>query len=276
MSDKFESALLESGNIMRRGYSLLVENLGKAVAVITAAIVILLTFTDIAFPSILGKELSTQLIVMLIASYIIYFSLADAGEKLGKSTDEYITALRHHSEKRKEISGNMIGELRGFCLEYSAQELRFRQEASIMSYGYTTEEYNAYLDGKCTDKSAARVFKKISKMKPVEISPKLLLESECEGKRSELHNPEKYRSLKMFLSLIPSAVCMLFTVSMMITAKADMTLGAVIEGIVKLLTLPLIGLRGYSQGYTYAKGALSGWIECKSELLGAFLDKRSR
>ena len=47
MTSKFESALLESGSIMRRGKSLLLDNMGKTIALITAALAVLLTFTDI-------------------------------------------------------------------------------------------------------------------------------------------------------------------------------------------------------------------------------------
>ena len=48
--NRFDEGLLESGNLMRRGYSFLTENSGKAIAILTALIAILLTFTDIAIP----------------------------------------------------------------------------------------------------------------------------------------------------------------------------------------------------------------------------------
>lgn len=273
MSDKFEGALLESGNIMRRGYSVIAENIGKTVAIITATVTILLTFTDIAFPTLSWAELTTELTVMLIASYIIYFSLEDAGEKLGRDSECYLRAESGYAEAKSRISGDMVGRLRTFCLEYSKEELAYRQRVSLMYKGYTEEEYKGYLKGECTDKRAVRVFRKIEHMQPIEITPATLLEGGRGQKKSELYDPEKHKLLKLFIKLIPSALCMLFTVSMMITAKSDMTLATVIEGIVKLSTLPLIGLRGYSQGYTHAKEALTRWIETKTGLLLAFLGK---
>ncbi len=79
----------------------------------------------------------------------------------------------------------------------------------------------------------------------------------------------------MMLKLLPSTLCMLLTVSMMVTAKSDLGIGEIIEGIVKLSTLPLIGLRGYSQGYEYARESLVSWINLKTSLLDAFLASRN-
>ena len=274
MTSKFENALLESGNVMRRGKSLLVDNMGKMIAVITAAIAVLLTFTDITLLDFSAKGFTSQMAVMLISSYIIYFSLEDAGERLGRGSDTYLRAEEEYEKKRKLISGDMLGELRTFCLNYSREEFEYRKSVALLSAGITSEEFEQYTLGRSFPKNAW-TFRKIALMKPIGITPTVLLEGGDKSDGSDFKNPSEHKMLKMVLKLLPSTLCMILTVSMIVTAKADLGVGEVIEGIVKLSTLPLIGLRGYSQGYEYARGALVPWINLKTSLLDAFLASRN-
>ena len=274
MTSKFENALLESGNVMRRGKSMLVDNMGKAIAVITAAIAVLLTFTDITLLDFSTNSFSSQMAVMLISSYIIYFSLEDAGERLGRASDMYVRAEEEYEKKRKQIGGDMLGELRTFCLNYSKEEFEYRKSVALLSAGITSEEFEQYTLGRTFPKNAW-TFKRIALMKPIGITPTVLLEGGERSEGSDFKNPSQHKMLKMILKLLPSTLCMLLTVSMIVTAKTDLGIGEVIEGIVKLSTLPLIGLRGYSQGYEYARGALVPWINLKTSLLDAFLTSRS-
>ena len=68
---------------------------------------------------------------------------------------------------------------------------------------------------------------------------------------------------------------MLFTVSIMISTKDNLTAAGIIEALLKLSTLPVIGLRGYVQGYEYVTVSEIGWLDVKSRLLDAFLEDRS-
>ena len=47
----------------------------------------------------------------------------------------------------------------------------------------------------------------------------------------------------------------------------------IFEGLMKLSTLPIIGVRGYVCGFTYAKDVRASWLETKSRLLTGFLDR---
>ena len=91
---------------------------------------------------------------------------------------------------------------------------------------------------------------------------------------SELKNPEKGKVLSLFIRLIPSTVCMMFTVSIMISTRDNLTAGAIIECILKLATLPIIGLRGYTAGYEYVTKSETAWLQTKTNLLDAFLDEK--
>lgn len=292
---RFEDALLESGSIMRRGYSLIHENSGKLIALITAAIAILLTFAEVGLPNVIGAELGADLMVMLAASYIIYFSIEDAGERLGRECEAYKQAEGLWRERAGRLSAEAIGDLRDFCIRYSRDELNYRRLTALMAAGLTEEEYLAYLKwresgaksehgGGGTPASrttkpphgskARRALRRISRMKPISLSPATLIGGGAGGSGSELKNPERHKIVRMLVGLLPTTVCMLFTVSMMITAKSGLDAGAVISGIVKLSTLPMIAMRGYSHGYDYSRLTLPAWMETKAKLIDAFLSEQ--
>ena len=78
--------------------------------------------------------------------------------------------------------------------------------------------------------------------------------------------------VSVITSLIPSTVCTLFTVSIILTAKDGLTVESVIEGLLKLSALPIVGFRGMLDGYRFAKESKSAWFETKARLLEAFLN----
>ena len=272
--NRFDEGLLESGNLMRRGYSFLTENSGKAIAILTALIAILLTFTDIALPTVVTDGLTAELCVMLVASYVIYFSLEDSGERLGKESEEYRKREASLSERAAMISGEDIGVLREFCIRYSKEELEYRRRTCLISAGVSREEYDKGEDSAPTA-AARRAIRRANRMQAVELTPATLLGSVRRGGISELKNPERGKLFSLIVKLIPTTLCMAFTVSMMITAKGGLDAGAVISGIVKLSTLPIIAMRGYVQGYRYATESLLRWLETKEKLLGAFIAEKT-
>lgn len=270
---KFENALLESGSIMRRGYSLISENAGKLIALIAAALAILLTFANIELPSVVSRGLGADMAVMVIAAYVIYFSLEDAGERLGRTTEAYTSAELSYRKRVAEVGGTDVAALREFCIRYSREELEYRRRAAMLSLGISEAEYESAKEGKLSGKQRRSV-QRIERMKPIELTPKTLLGTERRRGSSELRDPERHKLLRLLIGLLPSTLCMLFTVSMMITAKSGLDLGSIISGIVKLSTLPVIAMRGYSQGYDYARLTLPVWLGTKEKILDAFLAER--
>lgn len=271
MKTSLEASLLDTGNAVRRGYSFLLENVGKTVAFITGVVVTLVTFTEVGICDFRTASFTSTLTVMLIAAYIIYFSLEDAGEKLGRESDEYNESEKKYKEAKELLSKADISKLRDFLTLYSKEELEFRRRGYLFSHGLADSEYLAYLSGAETSKKAARVCKRAKKMKPVNLTPKQLLSKERFEERSELVSPERRKLTRLIIKLIPSTVCMVFTVSLMLGAKDGMTGEFVIESILKLSALPIIGLRGYAEGYRYAKGELPVWLDTKARLINAFL-----
>ncbi|MBR5242315.1 MAG: hypothetical protein IKV20_04165, partial [Clostridia bacterium] len=222
MKDKFEISLLESGEFVKKGATALINNAGRAIAVITLVISALILFTDIGFSGFYAKTFTSTLTVTLIASYLMYFSMEDAGEKLGEESEEYKRASERCKSLAGRISGDMISELRLFCKNYADEELKYRKISLLMHYGYGEEEYERYLSGGGTDKRAKRAFRRADRLKPAALTPRALLCGEGKALKNELINPERSKIFCMLLRLLPTTVCMTVTVSVILTTKENL------------------------------------------------------
>lgn len=271
--DSFERGMLEYGAIMKQGYAAIIENSGKIIAVIAAIVASLVTFADITFVELTASSFTTTLLVLLLASYIIYFSLEDAGERLGEGTEEFKLSYERYINARARITPDMIGFLRRFCLDYSKDELNYRRQGYLCSKGFSAEEYEAYRRGAKASRRECKIFRHAERMTSVKLSPIDLLSRERVAKRSELENPEGRKFLYLFLKLLPSTLCMIFTASIILTAKPDLNVSVIIDGAIKLSTLPIIGFKGYESGFQYARRTKALWLETKARLLEDFLEK---
>ena len=275
MKDGLDLGIIASGALVKKGYSFLIANIGKTVAIITLFVTALVSFTEISFSDFGGESFTSTLIMMLLASYIMYFSLEDAGEKLGRDTEGYKSANEKYEALRSEVNGSDITELRKFCIDYRNADLEYRRSNLLFSLGYTEEEYERYLSGEDMGKKANKALERVKKMRRAELDTATLLSQGryCEG---ELKNPKTQHIIHMLIRLIPSTVCMIFTVSVMINLKDNMTVSGVIEAILKLSTLPVIGLKGYAAGYEYSTESEKSWLETKARLLNSFLSDKNK
>ena len=130
---QFDSVLLDTGAAIKKKYTSLISNMGRAVALITLIVAALVTFTDIGFGDLRGEAFTSNLLLMLIASYVIYFSLENAGERLGQESEEYTAAAKKQKELCRLVTGDMIGSLRSFIENYALEELEYRKKMRLSS-----------------------------------------------------------------------------------------------------------------------------------------------
>lgn len=268
---EFDKELLEISGTMKNGYLFFINNAGKAIALITLAVCTLVIFADVGLADIGSAAFTATLTAMLIASYIIYFSLEDSGERLGERSEEYITAEKKYKEAKSKISAASIGPLRRFCIKYSEDELRYRRESFIAEAGYTEEEYAEYKRGARVTLRERWYFSRARGMRAVNLTPAMLLSGAGISAASELENPERKKLLYSFLNLLPSTLCMIMTVSVILTVRGDLTPSVILDGMIKLSALPIIGFRGYCAGYSFVKDKRSVWLETKARLLESFV-----
>ena len=249
----------------------IISTLGKLVALISAAVAVLVTFTDISFGGFGTKEITTVLAVLMISAYVIYFSLEDAGERRGEESEEYKNAAERHERLCDALSPDMIPELREFLTEYTFKEAASRRRAYLLRAGYSEEEYLEYLDGNRVKGHARRVMRRAKRIRPAGLSVQDLVSRGKPKNRGELVNPERRARVRMLLKLLPTTLCMVVTVSVALSLKTDLGAEEICEGIMKLSTLPIAGARGYISGLTYTKEVRAGWLSTKSRILDGFL-----
>ena len=117
------------------------------------------------------------------------------------------------------------------------------------------------------------MLKRVRHAKAANLTPATLLSGIRSASGSELENPERRKLIDLSVRLIPTTVCMFFTVSLVLTAKDGLSLSAVLDGIFKLSALPLAGLRGWRAGYFFARYNRTAWYEVKTRILEAYLTK---
>ena len=268
---ELDETLFETGNIMRRGVRLVIENIGRAIAIITVIVTALVLFCDIGFADFSTERFTSTLIIMLIASYVMYFSCYDTGEEAGRGTEEYKLRDERYNKLTVRIEGRHLSSLRSYLTIYSEQEAIYRRTFFLLQSGYTYDEYEAYKKGVKCGRKARRVFAKASGIKPTPIQTSALLWGTRKNNKSEIRDPEAGKLGGAVLKLIPMTLCSVFTVSIILTAKDGLSAIGVIEGILKISSLLIIGLRGYLAGMTYSRTTLPAWIDTKCRLLDDFL-----
>lgn len=309
---KFDEELLTYNDRFRDTYTHLLENLGKLIAILTAAVTALLVFTDIEFLGVTSKEFSTTLILILISSYICYFSLEEAGERLYEESDEHKERLLRYERLAGRITVSMLPALRSYIMSYTRDELEFRKGQMLLSMGLGEDDLREYREGLLEDRKTGNpnkesapsseaefteipeeispkspTFKrrksdphhhrklaklrKIDRQKPLSITPEMLL-SRSPKERGKIADPKSRKYPALILRIIPGTLCTFLTASVVLTFK-EMTAEAIIEGVLKLSTLPIVAFRGYASGYNYKRYSEAPFIEAKIRLLEDFLSK---
>ena len=272
MNKDFDTELLSLNKRMREGYTYLISNLGKIVAAVTMIVAGMLVFTDIEFLGFDSKEMTSTLALIMISSYVVYFSLEEAGERLYEEGEDYSKLKLEYTEAVEKISLDGLSALREYCERYADEELLFRRRGALLSMGYTEEDFEAFKRGKIEERKKRIHLMKISMMKRMKLTPEMLL---CHGSEAgeKIRDPKKGKILLLAMKILPSTVCMLFTASVVLSAK-ELDAVTVIEGILKLSTLPIVGFRGYVNGYNYKKESEAEWLKTKTRLINGFLSQK--
>jgi hypothetical protein len=273
---KFSSDLIDFGTKMKKGYAELAECIGKVIALITGIVAVLVTFTDVTFLGLATKEITATVIIMLICSYVIYFSLESTGERLGEGSEEYTAALVRYNTVRELIKPEDTVALRVFCNEYSSDELSYRRSIMLCENGLSEKDLENYLSGRISDRKTRRALRKISRERAHALTPSILLNRGGVSNKSELSSPTGQKIRAFMSELFPSTVCVIFTASIVLSLKGGLCMSSIIEGIVKLSALPIIGAKGFVTGYCYSKSDGARWLETKATLLERYVEARER
>ena len=268
-----ETGLIEAIEGLKSGFFSLLNNAGRAVALITASVTALAMFTDIGFVGIGTAGFLSSLLLLLTSAYIIYFSLEDSGERLGEKSTEYCESITRYKAVLEKISGEDVDALRKFCEVYAKREFEYRRRTLMLSLGISDKDIEDFHGGK-RGRSLRRAVKKVERLHAAKLTPKMLLSCGTRQSGEELRNPDGRKLLGLMLKLIPTTLCMTVTVTVMLTGKESMSAADAINALLKLSSLAIVGFRGYSAGYTYSKRDASSWISTKAGILESFVKER--
>ena len=268
-----DDLLLDTGDALRKNGVALLSDVGKIIALITLIVACLVTFTDISFYEIGSKEFTSTLIMMLIGAYLMFFSLEESGEKHGERTEEFSEAKEGYRAAVSKISAADIAPLEKFLEKKREREILKKREAYLKGLGYSADILSE--EAPAQEKERMRAVRRAMRIRQKTIRTGMLLERDCTSDNTDLYNPTAKKLLRILIKLIPTSACMVFTASVMLSAKGELTAGVVIESLLRLSTLPIVGFRGYAFGYRYTKNTRASQIREKTRILESYLAQKS-
>ena len=140
----FDDVLLDSSELIKKASKTIICNMGKIIAIFVFFVMLAVTFTDVSFLGFFTENFASSLLLLITSSYIIYFSLEDAGENYGEDTNEFKKANARYTALRERINGSDIDGLRTFCSEYSKKDLEYRRKSLLLSRGMSSDDILKY------------------------------------------------------------------------------------------------------------------------------------
>lgn len=261
MEHESEHLLATSLASLSRGRQKIFAHIGFWIAALSLLVAALVTFTDISLLSISTQRFTVTMVVYATVTVLMYLSLAEEGERTGRSEKAYKEAEDALTKAANSISPVSFGRLEAFCQAFVREEFSERRARLLLAYGIS-DESSAPPPAAC---------RRLKRLRPLQINALMLLGSTLKEGDSPLCNTEKRRRSRLLLRLMPSLLWMIFGIGIAIGAHDSLTTSAILEGIFKLSALLIIGLRGYTQGYLFISEAEIPFLRAKMQLLERFL-----
>lgn len=263
----------------------LIENRGMIVSIILALILVFAFTTNINFTSKAEVlKLSLSIFVFMFCSYSMYINNAKSGTRAGKLTKAYIET----EEKYIEIKTRIINEdkqvyLGEFCRLYVDEELKNARKDILDFVGIEYEEYVRKWVGadikdiKKTEKFSDREKQAVIKanaLKPVRLTPDMLLKREREIKRRAplKKTPTEKRNAKYIGRFMRTIITSIFACTIALDVIANPSWSTFSELCIRLLMVVLSGFFGYQTGYENITCDTVDYMHDQIDLLNQFED----
>ena len=270
-----EELLLGAQTVREKIKSTITEHIGRAIALLAVIVCTIFTFTEVAFIDISLEKFTVEGVVVLALALVMYLSLESEGEVYARAQSVYLEAKRRADTLADKVKGEDLSPLRTYLLEVYEDEVKAREERLLLAYGISPEELLKYRSGEKSEKKKARRLRRIARVRSRAILPNELLFFDGEARGDISTAPRRQGRLFGMLRILPSVLCTLLTVAVMIDLKEGFSLRLVFEGVLKLSALLSMGLRGYLAGVQYVNEALIPYHKLREKLLESFLKKRT-
>lgn len=270
----FEETLLASGALVVSGKRAIAAHIGKVIAALALLMAGIFTFTDIGLAEILSEGFTLRLLLFALCATVLFFSLESEGERVALEGDAGRAASEGLQDALAALGSEKIGAFAAYLEAYIREELRFRQERRLLACGKSYDDLLASRgSGRLSLVDRFR-FRRVRAIKPLSLSAEGMLVGGASEKSERVKDPVLSRHLRLLGGLLPSLLSLFFTVSVAVHVK-EMSAAEIAEGLLQLLALFGVGLRGCLIGYRYVHEIKLPWLSMKERLLRAFLSSES-
>ena len=256
----FHQTIIELDDTKKQFRKAFLGNAGIIVGVFLAFVAAVTTLTDIRITSFGDvANLGMRYCVLLFVTYQMYVNTADSGSRRGLLTDTYLEAQSKYNEmKGKIISAGLQNLLPRFCAKYIKRELESTRTVIVATIGMSYEELVPYLsrdeESVKADKSLSKIQKKVickaMKVKPIRLTPDMIMQQENGGRRAPLGlSPKQKKSIMFGWKFATTAITAGFVVSLAFDVILNPTPENIMYMLVSCVPIVLNGFTGYKFGY---------------------------
>lgn len=260
--NELEKIPLELESAKKKITKTFMNNLGFFMGAFLIFAVIVIMTTDIRIVSLADiTSLGLDFFLLLFCSYSMYVCCADSGTKAGLSTTIYTETMEKYEVMKKSIlESQMQTRMSEFCNHYIADELKNTKMAVLAPVGFSYEEYlekyslldNPAVDAMtCLSASQKKAVKKANKVKPVRLSPEMILRKDRNSHtRSPLdRNPSMKKSITFGTEFIRIGILSVFMSMIALDVIVEPSWIIFASVCLKLVSVIVNGFGGYSTGY---------------------------
>lgn len=279
---ELHDTIVDLDNTKRQFQKAFLGNAGIVVGVFLAFVAALTTLTDIRITSFGDVvNLGMRYFVLLFVTYQMYVNTSDSGMRRGLQTEEYVSSQKRYNElKTKVISMGLQNRLPRFCAEYIKRELENTRAVIVAAIGMTYDELVPYLtldpekvdEDKALSKIQKKIIKKAMLVRPIRLTPDMIMNQGSSGKRSPLGiTPKQKKTIAFGWKLGTSAITALFIVSLAFEVIVDPSAENIMYMLVSCVPIVLNGFSGFKFGYENILFDTVNYTDAQSTVIKEFL-----
>lgn len=280
----FHETIIELNDTKKQFRKAFLGNAGIIVGVFLAFVAAVTTLTDIRITSFGDvAKLGMRYFVLLFVTYQMYVNTADSGSRRGYLSDVYLESRAKYDElKRRVISSGVQGMLPRYCAEYIKRELAYTRTVIVATIGMAYEELIPYLskderevdEDRKLSRVQKRIIKKAMRVKPIKLTPDMIMQQGSGGKRSPLGlSPKQKKSLVFGWKFATTAITAGFVVSLAFEVILNPTPSNVMYMLVSCVPIVLNGFTGYKFGYENIVFDTVNYTDAQSSVIEEFLQE---
>lgn len=237
-----------------------IKNYSRVISIFTFIALVGAIFSKLTFfnAELISGEFAVDMFVILFLYYSMYFSTRKTGIQDGSVTDAYIDINKKYSELRDRIrSDHEIEDLWGYCSYYVEIELTAARKNILRTVSIPYSDWeNKYSDLDYPidnlSKKKQKAIQKVRALKPLRLTPDLLLNSEVAERRiTPLSvSPARHLRRSFLVSMLPVTVMSLFVTSIIVEIIVSPTWETAVYAAFKILGILITAFKGYNDGYS--------------------------